>query len=415
MKKTHRNFSHYKTRTSTVLETVLEHIGVSVRKNTITGLPDCNFGQGWQPLSDADEAVIRDKINIASGESDAFFTKRQWDDALTALIERTPHNPLQAFLDQYDEAALELSYDEALQVFVDWGKEVLNMPTEMQTVSYGAALLWVGVIQRGLNPGCYQRVIPVLVGGQNIGKSTALREMLPADMYRYFQPRLNLFADDYTFYYGMEGMLLCEVSELVGAAKNDAELFKSRIGEGWDKYRRKYAKRITDNPRTTFIAATTNGDTPLPKDLTGNTRFLMLPCNVSQDDLLDPERKNIMETMAEWRDKCWAAALRLYLEGFSAASLPPELEAEQRIVNEQYTPSDETMEGRVERYLEDGGWTGGLRLYEIAESAGVIPVGGDFSSRGKQTELKKILRRLGAEELRIKQTDGTSPRLWTLS
>ena len=83
-------------------------------------------------------------------------------------------------------------------------------------------------------------------------------------------------------------------------------------------------------------------------------------------------------------------------------------------MNEQYTPTDETMEGRVENLFENGGWNGALRLYEVAELAGIISEGGDFSSRAKQTELKKILRDLGAVE-RQYEVDGRFPRMWACS
>lgn len=327
-----------------------------------------------------------------------------WGIALTGAAHKNKVNPPKDYIESFSERATALSVQDAKEILESLAEDALGIDMSSPLHRWGAAAMWVGVVERSLEPGCSQRVIPVLIGRQNCGKSSFVKAMLPDSLEEYFQPSVSMFSDDQAFVYSIKGMMLGECPELHGASRADARNFKARMGgQGSDTtpLKNAHAERYK---RTIFIIGTANHEDPYPRDITGQTRMVPMTCEPTEDN--EPAFKLV----GERRDQCWAAALCLHRHGFKAAFLPNELEAEQAEKNEEYTPSNDDYLVQAAKLVERG-WHGRKSLKEVAQEAGVLNEGQDFRNNALSCEFKNALKAVGLKEKRP-VVAGVKLRVW---
>lgn len=240
---------------------------------------------------------------------------------------------------------------------------------------WASSYLFKGSVQRCFQPGCKLDTMPVLIGPQGIGKSSLLRQLLPMENPEWFSDALNLSADMKMRAEMLQGRVVVEVGEMIGATRGELESLKtflSRTDDG--NIRFAYRQNPETMLRRCIIVGTTNDEQCLPNDPTGLRRFLPVTlkhgCNVEVH-------------MDKMRALLWAEAMAWYNDGESAA-MPYHLIEHANIVREQARRADEALEDKLERVAEDlqeghlfseEEQYQGLTINEIAQRSGLIPIG----------------------------------------
>lgn len=157
------------------------------------------------------------------------------------------------------------------------------------------AYLWTAMAGRVMVPGVKADMVPVLVGGQGLRKSTLIQAMV-------YNPQLfgraDLTARDADLARSSRGKLLLEIAELRGLASRDAESIKAWIDQQVDEWVPKYTEFATQRPRRFMLMGTSNPQRFL-NDPTGNRRWLP----VFLTDYLD------IDYVEANREQLWAEGL----------------------------------------------------------------------------------------------------------
>jgi len=117
-------------------------------------------------------------------------------------------------------------------------------------------------------------LVLVLQGGQGIGKSTWLKNLLPDHLKEYFAENEHLDPNDVNSLRRCLSSWICEIGELDATfRKADMERLKAFLSQSVDKIRLPYDRAISNYKRRTSFAASVNVHEFLV-DKTGNRRFL---------------------------------------------------------------------------------------------------------------------------------------------
>ena len=178
--------------------------------------------------------------------------------------------------------------------------------------------LFLGVIQRTENPGCQLDEFPVLIGKQGIGKSQHLRYIFPEHCRNdWFSDDFDMSRSDQKKFESTCGFALIEMSEMAGFGAKEIEALKRYITSKVDVQRIPYSRITEIYPRQFVFVATTNNETPLPNDPSGNRRFV--PIRLEHG-------ANVEVYMDDNREQLWAEAYHMFRAG-TEANLPRELHA----------------------------------------------------------------------------------------
>jgi len=262
----------------------------------------------------------------------ATFTAHAIDTVLAKVAADRAYHPIRDYLDALPE------WDQNPRVnslFIDYlGAE------DTEYVRAVTRKVLVAAVARIRQPGIKFDSIPVLNGGQGIGKSTLIGKLGR----EWYSDSLSL-ADmkDKAAAEKLQGKWVLELSEMAGIKKMDVETVKSFASRTDDQYRPSYGRVVESHPRQTIIIGTTNNDGGFLRDVTGNRRFW--PIRVTGHT---PKRPWDL-TEAEV-DQIWAEALVLHAAGeelFLTGEVAAAALLEQRDALE---PDDRT--GLVANYLE---------------------------------------------------------------
>ena len=168
-------------------------------------------------------------------------------------------------------------------------------------------LFMMGAIRRVFQPGSKFEVMLCLVGGQGAGKSTFFRLLAVKD--EWFSDDLKKL-DDENVYRKLQGHWIMEMSEMIATANaRSIEEIKSFLSRQKETYKVPYETHPADRLRQCVFGGTTNRQDFLPRDRTGNRRFI--PVTVY------PERAevHILDDEAAARtyiSQMWAEAMTIY-------------------------------------------------------------------------------------------------------
>ena len=238
----------------------------------------------WDDTDDAGLRYYLEKVY-------RIVAKGKVDDAVAFVHEKNSFHPVRDYL-----STLKWDGQERLDtLFIDYlGAEDSPYTRAVARKTFTAA------VARVFEPGCKFDCMPVLIGKQGIGKSHMLSIMGG-----------EWFSDSITSIQGKEGYealhgsWIVEWAELSAAKKSDIESMKQFISKRDDRYRKAYARRVTDNPRQCVFVGTTNDDEFL-RDFTGNRRFLPIQTDATA------ATKNIFDELPQERDQIWAEAVQRY-------------------------------------------------------------------------------------------------------
>ena len=218
----------------------------------------------------------------------------------------------------------------------------------------------MGTIQRVFQPGSKFEVMLCLVGGRGTGKSTFFRLLAVKD--DWFSDDLKKL-DDENVYRKLQGHWIMEMSGMITTARSIEEI-KSFLSRQKETYKMPYETHPADRLRQCVFGGTTNRQDFLPRDRTGNRRFIPVTVYPERAEvhMLDDEA-----TSRAYIDQMWAEAMTIYRNGRYKLSFSAEMNAYLK-AHQQDFMQEATQAGMIYAYLED--YTGervcSKQLYEEA-------------------------------------------------
>jgi predicted P-loop ATPase len=276
--------------------------------------------------TDTDDAALRvwieEKYHIAS--------KSKISDALKLVMFENKRHPLRENLER-------LGRKHANTGDVECALFMLGAP-DTPYVRAVAKCFFVGLVARIFDPGCKHDHMLVLFGPQGCGKSSWAEWVAGV---KYFSDSLyNMAGKD--AYEQLWGKWLMELSEMAAMRKQEVEQVKAFVSKQVDSFRAAYAARSEDHPRQCAFIGTTN-EAEFLHDQTGGRRFW--PVTVTMKGM-----ETLHARTDDYREQLLSEAVRLYRAG-EKWYLPPGLEAEAKIMQEEHTEQSANRAG-IEGFLE---------------------------------------------------------------
>jgi putative DNA primase/helicase len=202
-----------------------------------------------------------------------------------------------------------------------WLNECLGAEDSTYTTLVGTWFI-MGMVMRGLEPGCQMDYMVVLEGLQGKRKSTALRTLVGRDEWFADTP-IQIGSKDALL--SLAGKWLYEVGELDSFNRAEVTAVKQYVSSRADRVREPFARRTVDRPRSGVFGGTTN-QSEYFKDPTGARRFWPVACDGEID----------LEKLAQWRDQLYAEArARLQSDDFDTRRYYPTFEETERYLRPQ--------------------------------------------------------------------------------
>ena len=208
-------------------------------------------------------------------------------------------------------------------------------------------LLMQAAIHRIYDPGCKFEIMVCLVGGQGAGKSSFIRLLAIDD--EWFSDDLRRLDDD-NVYRKLQGHWIIEMSEMIATANaKSIEEIKSFLSKQKETYKVPYETHPADRLRQCVFAGTTNRQDFLPRDRTGNRRFIPVPVDaeLAEVHILDNE-----EESRAYIDQLWAEAMTIYNSGNYKLAFSPAMQ-ETLQAHQQDFMQEDAQAGMIYAFLED--------------------------------------------------------------
>ena len=205
----------------------------------------------------------------------------------------------------------------------------------------------LGAIRRVFRPGSKYEEMLCLVGGQGAGKSTFFRLLAIRD--EWFSDDLKKLDDDRVFQ-KLQGHWIIEMSEMIATANaKSIEEIKSFLSKQKETYKIPYETHPADRLRQCVFAGTTNRQDFLPRDRTGNRRFIPIPVDakLAEVHILDNETES-----RSYIDQLWAEAMTIYNSGSYKLAFSPAMQ-ETLQVHQQDFMQEDAQAGMIYAFLED--------------------------------------------------------------
>jgi hypothetical protein len=243
---------------------------------------------------------------------------------------------------------LALQWDEEPRLN-SWGAEYFTSDMPEYCAEWGR-LLMTAMVFRVIQPGIKVDYIPILVGPQNIGKTTFFEDLAVFDGERYYHSCSNITPDvgdaQRTQCIAFNKNIVVDLGE--GAAFNprkvDQENFKQFITQTQDEYRPVYSKSTMINLRSFIFVGTSNRRDQIT-DRSGSRRFL--PIHVTSIKRLPYEEKlQILAEVIAKRDEIITSKWYDLNVDWDKMPIPlkesmPFITDPQTLVNSQFTRGDD--------------------------------------------------------------------------
>jgi predicted P-loop ATPase len=272
---------------SLMYDVVTDRVEWTREVDTLDGAENIQPG----PLRDSHLTKVRGMLDtILSG-------KLSKDDAHSAIVSAAEANPV----DHVSNYLSRLRWDGEPRLDT-WLIDYLNAEDSDYTRAVGRKQL-IGAVARALTPGCEMHTVLMFVGGQGIGKSRAIKALVPNSA--WFTDALPAFGyKDIAIHLSTHWII--ELAELSAIAKRDVETVKNMLSQSADRFRPPYGRFEVFKPRRCCFFGSTNADGYSLIDASGNRRFwpVALP-----DKLCDPD------AIGAVRDQLWAEAVVAFKSG----------------------------------------------------------------------------------------------------
>ena len=221
-------------------------------------------------------------------------------------------------------------------------------------------------------------------GPQGIGKTSALRELVPLP--RMFKEGARLDMREKDSYIQALNSWICELGELDRTTAKDSVGLKAFITQDLDEYRTPYARKAVQRPRRTSFCGSVNPGEYLV-DETGNRRYWTIP-------LQKVDLKRLFSLPVDWKYQFWAQMYALVLQNPQGFRLNGEERARLESINTRHTKALD-FELELKDLLDYE-----LPLKEWGEFT-AAEVSARLFSRPSARRLGKVLTKLGLEDSRI--------------
>ena len=356
--------------------------------------------EAYEPIDDMTENRRRDKIRWTffkqngRGPGPLKYSNDDWRVALSAIKARAMVDPFRVWLEsrpKWDGVA------RISTLLADWFGAA---DTELNR--WGSAQLLLGSVARTFAPGSKLDCSVVLVGAQDIGKSSLLAELFPRNLrekFGWFSDALDLSQSAKVQSESMERRVLIECSEMSGRSKADLDQLKAFLTRTEDGgSRAAYAANPRQVLRRCIIVGTTNDSKSLPNDPTGLRRFLPIQLMHEAD---------VAALMEGLRDQLWAEAMATWqAHGLGGVRLPRGLRIDQAAQAEEHRDADIQYEDFVKANPPEAGGSPLAFFMQHAALAG-LPT----HASGASNRMVRALRNTG-HEMRRGRVAGKVQRLW---
>ena len=329
------------------LEAALAQLGVKLRYDVRSQKRQFSEGGAFQPFNDRSTAHLRRLIGEnfsymtqGRGTSPLRFGTDTWNQYADSILYR---NEVDAFIADYLNR---LPVWDGVERLPNWLAELFVIEGDPALASWSSLFMVLGAVWRAYEPGVKSDEMPVLVGPQGCGKSTAVALLLPPDRREWFSAGLHLADSPQKRAEALQGRVIVEASEMAGSGRADLESLKTFLAETDDgSVRLAYRRDPEEMKRRCIIVGTSNLDTPLPADPSGNRRFV--PVRIAAGN-----PTAVRAYLGERRDQLWAEGVARYRRG-EPAWLPPELAKAQAEGNVDFTRKDLLLEEAIANWLLD--------------------------------------------------------------
>jgi predicted P-loop ATPase len=232
------------------------------------------------------------KIYLQLSNQREKWPKETTSDAVVYLAQKAPFDSVKVYLETNTAPPLPIDQWQRLD------KHLLGIDDPI-----AAACLprfFIAAVARTMQPGCYVRQTPILIGAQERGKTELGRILFGAD--NWVEGIGNLDKDALMKAHTAWGVELAELDGLTRRA--DQESLKAFLTEKTDTYRKPY-DRAPERYHRRFVFWGTSNGAPL-RDTTGSTRFVCIPI---------PDRPLPLEWAKKNRNSLWAMALEQFNAG----------------------------------------------------------------------------------------------------
>ena len=381
------------------LRAALPDLATTYRYNTRGKRIEYRNGAGvWKDEDDLHMAELREKFEAEFGR----MGLAPFADAINAICFHLQVDPFKEWLDSLPEwDGIERMDGLLHELFV------LSPDNPVELVEWAGRFLLMGPVKRTLRPGEKLDEMPVLIGPQGVGKSTAPRVLLPPAFEEWFADGLSLIATDKEVGELVRGKVMVELSEMRGRSRADLDRMKAWLTRTDDGYfRPAYARNPVSQPRVCIIVGTGNDLSCLPNDPTGNRRFVAI-------EILDGSAERVRAYLSEHREQLWAEGLHRVATLNEHPRLPDSLKGIQADRNERFRDKDTTIEEPLNVWLN----TNGLDKFSMAEAAKGIGLLADCDntarlSRADQSRLSTALRAAGYDSKQCR-IDGKKGWFWS--
>jgi hypothetical protein len=302
------------------IKTLLQRLYPMLRLNAVT--QDLEYGPKDMPLRVPDISTAYVRISAGTGQ---IFPKGMVMDTAQVIGYENRVNPIQGYLAQCAAEATPCSYLKTLAT------ELLGLPDDPWLAPRFAdgpnagrcfadvimERFLIGAVARAMNPGCTHDWMPILIGGQNSGKSTFLQYLTPPsphDTGSYpwtctIQQGIRTIKEKPHLLHAGWIVVLDECERYF--RRQYVEELKNLISVSVDRSARKY-----ENERSfdrSFVLCGATNSTDFLVDPTGNRRFMPVPVVGKVPSPQNPDIKIIdLDRVKRDRDAIWAAAYQAY-------------------------------------------------------------------------------------------------------
>jgi len=242
--------------------------------------------------------------------------------------------------------------------------------------------MWTGLAGRIMQPGVKADMVPVFIGEQGAGKSSAIAALSPSDE---FFAELSLADRDVEISRKIRGKMIVELPELKGLKGRDMEHTKALITRTQEEWRQVYREYNSKYYRRNMFFGSTN-DAEFLFDVTGNRRWLPLSVGV----------KGVVDIVAIKSDRLqlWAEARELFVGGGVAYA---EAELLARDVHADHMISDSWID-LIEPYIKAKG-DFPVNVHDVLVDCLKFMSAGSYN-RGHEMRVADIFRKLGLTKKR---------------
>ena len=304
-------------KTAAALEWALGSLGVRVRQNTRRYTVEWSVGGEWQLMTGRAAARLRSDIEsnfVVDGYRGLMplkFGREAFNESLDSLLFDYEVDPFVEYLDTLSEPTGRRKLQGSIAHCFDVAAGYEDL------AEWASQAIFLGAVWRAYEPGTVLDEMPIIQGPPGIGKTTIIRLAVPQHIPGLYGSGLDLAETPKGKVEALQGKVIVECSDMMGATAGDANKIKDFISRTDDgSVRLAYRRDPEPCPRRCVLVGTADRDKFLRKDKNPR-RFVPIVLTGGKPYM-------VHRYMNTHRDRLWGEAIELYHKGIQPR-LPDEL------------------------------------------------------------------------------------------